>query len=302
MAKHTMTVLADGSEQVFYNDPTYPVYASQGKLSRIPRMKVIHHWHDDMEFICVQKGHMMYSANGEHVRLEEGEGIYVSPRQVHRNYSEDGTDCIYTAVLINPSVFRSRFQVVETAVQDLFRGDNCDYVHLKPDVAWQKELMELIIKAKPLIFRKDDNRFLQIMSVAYDMLYLLTENTPKAAEGHRPDRRIPTLRDMVNYIQTHYAEKVTIADISHAGKVGSSTCYDLFKRHLDTTPQNYLMAYRLEKSLELLNNPGLSITDIAFATGFGGASYFTECFRKHYHLTPSAYRTKMQEELGAAGT
>ena len=53
MAKHTMTVLADGSEQVFYNDPTYPVYASQGKLSRIPRMKVIHHWHDDMEFICV---------------------------------------------------------------------------------------------------------------------------------------------------------------------------------------------------------------------------------------------------------
>ncbi|MBO4887067.1 MAG: AraC family transcriptional regulator [Firmicutes bacterium] len=302
MAKHTMTILADGSEQVFYNDPVYPVYANQGKLSRIPRMRVIHHWHDDMEFIAVQKGHMMYSVNGEHILLEEGEGIYVAPRQVHRNYSEDGTDCIYLAVLINPSVFRSRFQTVETAVQEQLNGDGCPYIHLSQDVPWQKKLMELITEAHPLICSREENRFLQIMGIAYEMLFLLTENMPKVAEGPRPDRRIPTLRDMVNYIQTHYAEKVTIADISRAGKVGSSTCYDLFKKHLDTTPQNYLMDYRLEKSLELLNNPGLSITDIAFATGFGGASYFTECFRKHYHLTPSAYRAKMQEEMGAAST
>ena len=299
MAEHTMTVLSDGSEQVFYNDPAYPVYASAGKLSRVPGMKVIHHWHDDLEFIYVKKGHMMYSVNGEHVRIEEGEGIYVAPRQVHRNYSEDGTDCIYEAVLLHPSLLRSRFQAVENAVMDILRGEGLpSYILLQPETDWQKQILDLVHEAYPIILEKDELRIMRVTSIAYELLYLLVRHMPKLTEIQQPDRRIPTLREMVNYIQTHYAEKVTIAHICRAGKVGSSTCYDLFKKHLDTTPQNYLMAYRLEKSLELLNNPGLSVTDIAYATGFTGASYFTECFRKHYQMTPSVYRSRLAEEAG----
>ena len=116
MAKHTMTVLADGSERVAYNDPAYPVYAGFGRLGRLPGMKVIHHWHEDMEFIYCRTGHMVYSVNGEHVRLREGDGIYVSPRQVHRNYSEDGTDASYLTVLIHPSLLRTRFQEMEQII------------------------------------------------------------------------------------------------------------------------------------------------------------------------------------------
>ena len=156
--------------------------------------------------------------------------------------------------------------------------------------------MELIQKAFELIMGREENKMIGVLGAGFEILYLLSEHLPKTQEWSHPDRRIPTLRDMVYYIQKHYAEKVTIADICRAGRVGSSTCYDLFKKQMDTTPLNYLTMYRLEKSLELLQNPGLSVTDIAYATGFSGASYFAESFRKIYHLSPTEYRARMQEE------
>ncbi len=297
MAKHTMTVLADGSERVAYNDPAYPVYAGFGRLGRLPGMKVIHHWHEDMEFIYCRTGHMVYSVNGEHVRLREGDGIYVSPRQVHRNYSEDGTDASYLTVLIHPSLLRTRFQEMEQIISDMLRGDGCPYLLLRPEVEWQKQMIDEIRRIHVLIRRPEESRMIGVMGCAFEMTFLLHENMPQETESARPDRRIPTLRDMVNFIQKHYAEKVSIADICKAGKVGSSTCYDLFKKHLDTTPLGYLTLYRLEKSLELLASPGLSITEVAYATGFSGASYYAESFRKQYQLSPTEYRTRIQAEL-----
>jgi AraC-like DNA-binding protein len=56
------------------------------------------------------------------------------------------------------------------------------------------------------------------------------------------------------------------------------------------TPVEYLLHYRIQKSLSLLTHGNLTITDIAAACGFNGASYYTEVFRKIMGISPSAYR------------
>lgn len=78
---------------------------------------------------------------------------------------------------------------------------------------------------------------------------------------------------MISYIHAHYMEKITLEQISAAGNVGKTTCTSIFKNHTNSTPVTFLIEYRLQKSLELLQNTDLSITEICYETGFSNASY-----------------------------
>ncbi|MFR4170848.1 MAG: helix-turn-helix domain-containing protein [Lachnospiraceae bacterium] len=46
----------------------------------------------------------------------------------------------------------------------------------------------------------------------------------------------------------------------------------------------------MEKSVFLLRNTTMSITEIAYAYGFSNTSYFCELFRKNYNISPGNYQ------------
>jgi AraC-like DNA-binding protein len=52
----------------------------------------------------------------------------------------------------------------------------------------------------------------------------------------------------------------------------------------------FVRSVRLTKAIELLRNPDLTVSEIAYETGFSEPGYFTKVFSKEYHMTPSEYR------------
>lgn len=54
-------------------------------------------------------------------------------------------------------------------------------------------------------------------------------------------------------------------------------------------PVDLVKEIRLNKSLELMRNTDLSISEIAFAVGFKDSGYYSKCFRKKYNQTPREY-------------
>lgn len=66
----------------------------------------------------------------------------------------------------------------------------------------------------------------------------------------------------------------------------------LFKKIVGMTPFSYLLQYRLRKSIELLRNGELSITEIAGDTGFSTVSYYIEKFKEYTGYSPHVYRKK----------
>jgi transcriptional regulator GlxA family with amidase domain len=56
------------------------------------------------------------------------------------------------------------------------------------------------------------------------------------------------------------------------------------------TPWEYLIHYRIQKSIELLTKTDMSITEIGYATGFASASHYTKTFREMMGCTPAKYR------------
>lgn len=68
------------------------------------------------------------------------------------------------------------------------------------------------------------------------------------------------------------------------------SCCRVFKEALGCTIVEYLTGYRIEKSLSLLRDPDLSVTETGYAVGFTDASYFIRKFREIMGCTPRQYR------------
>lgn len=60
-------------------------------------------------------------------------------------------------------------------------------------------------------------------------------------------------------------------------------------------PVDLVKEIRLNKSIELIKNTNLSISEIAFAVGFKDSGYYGKCFRKKYNQTPREYMNEWRK-------
>ena len=66
----------------------------------------------------------------------------------------------------------------------------------------------------------------------------------------------------------------------------------LMKQHAGVTFNEELTTLRLQRALRLVEDPRLSVKEIAFRSGFGSAAYFIRCFRRRYGCSPGLYRCR----------
>lgn len=55
------------------------------------------------------------------------------------------------------------------------------------------------------------------------------------------------------------------------------------------TPTDFLRNYRLKKASALLKQRSGTISEVAYATGFGSPAYFSKCFKAVYNITPTEF-------------
>lgn len=55
------------------------------------------------------------------------------------------------------------------------------------------------------------------------------------------------------------------------------------------SPNSFIKEYRLDEALVLLSKNNLTVSEIAFETGFSSPSYFSKCFQKRFNHLPSDY-------------
>ena len=68
-----------------------------------------------------------------------------------------------------------------------------------------------------------------------------------------------------------------------------SAFYKKVKGQTGFAPVDLIKEFRLSHAAELLQTTTLSITEVAYRSGFKDASYFGKCFRKRYGITPREY-------------
>ncbi|KHD26234.1 3-methyladenine DNA glycosylase [Vibrio caribbeanicus] len=84
-----------------------------------------------------------------------------------------------------------------------------------------------------------------------------------------------------------------------ATRLGISDRYlrQLFQTHLGMAPKQYAQYQQLMFAKHLLHSSSMSVTDIAFASGFNSVRRFNDAFKQILKLTPSQVRKQKQENM-----
>lgn len=84
----------------------------------------------------------------------------------------------------------------------------------------------------------------------------------------------------------------TVADLGARLHVGDRQLRRLFREHLGTSPDAVARTRRAHLAKQLLIETDLSVSDVAFAAGFGSVRQCNDVIRATFHLTPTALRAE----------
>ena len=100
----------------------------------------------------------------------------------------------------------------------------------------------------------------------------------------------PRVATAIHFMEEHYAERITLADLAGPAQMSVNSLLRLFKQATDMTPIDYLIHLRIRKACELLADPSCPIKEITFKVGFTDSNYFARQFRKVMGMTASEFR------------
>ena len=129
----------------------------------------------------------------------------------------------------------------------------------------------------------DERRRFLIASIYADLIPLIPKNRlEQPTEG-----RIQVFR-ICRYIDSHYAEKLTLDILSREFFIGRATIVREFRQVLDLTVGEYIRNVRVMKAQRMLLL-GSSVAETAESCGFVSPSYFVQVFKSKVGMTPTAF-------------
>ncbi len=82
---------------------------------------------------------------------------------------------------------------------------------------------------------------------------------------------------------------MTIDEFANAMRLGRTVFYNKLKSTLGLTPIDFVQEIRIKRAVQLMKTGDLTISEIAYKTGFNDPKYFSRCFKKHVGQSPSDF-------------
>lgn len=282
---------SDGSEIVNYNDESFPSYIHDGYIYPGCTWERVPHYHEDIEMISVYSGSMGYSVGGINITLNKGDTLFVNSEKIHYSFSTLDRVVSYYIAVMHPSIICSSYAVEEKAIKPIITDKSIPFIHFKAD-DFDGPAVQNILKEMCKNAIEDEFLITKGFFELWDIIMHRCTNAFRVHVGHMGDGDLhhAKLKEMMIYIDEHYNEPITLQDISKAGGVSQSLCNQIFNKFTEKSPVEYLLQYRSRKVADLLQASKMTMSEIAQITGFSGASYMAEVFKKFYKSSPRDFR------------
>lgn len=292
---HERSILTDenGMEKESPMSGDFDSWFSNWQLSDYWGKQISAHWHQELEFIIVNDGHMQCNVNGNCLKIGKGFGIFINENTIHGYSGISTDDCSYFALRISPSLLVNNLRLMDKYVNPVLCCSSFPYLILDPADALHCHILDGLQVISMAYRYKASGYELNILgnlTILWQYIYQAAASYIDNIQTISSD--VERLRLALSYIQKSYASPVSLNDISDACHCSKSTCNRLFQKSFNQTPVAYLLNYRIQQSLSLLMEGTLTITKISELVGFTSSSHFTETFRSYIGLTPTEYRKR----------
>lgn len=224
------------------------------------------------------------------------------PDVEHTHYGEE---CTFDYLI-------KKYKITDPAVLSMapiVRGADTDRHHVAPQASglWA-------ISAGLAYNYKDDYELLEKGMLIYDALYSWAGHLQKERHTQQPDEhlllemfnrffkskqgRMPVwVQELKEMIQDHIDTNLSLKELSKDLDINPSYLSREFSKHFDNLSfGEYIRKQRIDRAIQLMENPVYSLTEISYLTGFSDQSHFTRIFRKYTGQNPSGYRKNLQKK------
>jgi AraC-like DNA-binding protein len=248
------------------------------------------HYHPEFEINFIQNGKGVKRVVGDNIEeIENIELVLIGPNLYHgwelnkcTNKQIHEITIQFHNDLFDDSLLSRR---IMSPIKDMFNRS----IH---GILFSKKISEELFPRLIKISKLDGmDYFLEITSILYDLANsrnqrLLSTFTVDYDTFDDYDK----MKLVYDYVQKNFAEKITLEDVSSVASMTSISFNRFIKKRTGKTFVNYINDIRIGYAARWLVEKDLSISEIAFKSGFNNIANFNRSFKAIKKRTPSQYR------------
>ena len=97
----------------------------------------------------------------------------------------------------------------------------------------------------------------------------------------------------LDFIEKNYDKKILIQDIASCLHISARYLGKIFSSYMHMPLGSYINIYRIHKAIDMMEDPDLSLTDIAGKIGLKDSQHFSKLFLHVIGTSPSKYRKQL---------
>ena len=271
----------------------FPVNISRKRLSSYQTGSFPWHWHDEVELTLVLSGEIDYRVNERRYLLRTGEGLFCNGDALHSGSRVNGADCDYVSLTFHPrllggfegSLIRQKF------VDSLVGNAALSSLRLSPGEGWQRRALGALEEIYRLSLDQPPTYELEVQRLLLGLWGEVFCHWEDQGPSPADPEKIRRMRVILSYLHQHYGEHITLEDVAKQVGLCKSECCRFFKQQMNQSLFDYLLDYRVGRSLPLLQE-GLPVAEAAARAGFGSPAYFSKVFRSRMDCSPREYQKR----------
>ncbi len=289
------------AESVKHGTSVFPfaayIWDPQPFTSRVPL-----HWHRELELVRFSGAEYEISVDMHNVVVKD-DAFLLLPGNIMHTFTLPA-NCQESAIVFDPRMlaFSSYDEVQSEILEPLLSSK----IPLPPIITTEHPAFNRIDKLYRYCVRNGGTtnasqrllikaKLLEILAIYHEYGLL----SRKDVHTHKTSTKQDKLKELLNYVDSHYAGPITIRDASLRLGVTDQYFCRYFRRVTGMSFTEYLNDLRLRRATKEIELTNRSISDIAFDHGFENAGYFFKNFKQKYGITPLRYRKKYLKENAA---
>lgn len=251
---------------------------------------VSQHWHEELEWIYVERGILNLTVQGTTLTLNAGDFCFINSGELHEIKSAGAS--LHHAIVFNPKLLdftlydacQHNFIRPVTSGKLIFPSLCASFSPENQEIitAHMREIIRLYYSLTSCALLSIKIHILQILELLFRTDCFL-ENTVSAKEQD-------SLKKIIEYIHENYADPISLQDLAEICFMSPNYFCHYFKQKTGKPPISFINEYRIEKACQLLTESEQPISQIALSVGFDNFSYFIRKFREYKGVTPKKYR------------
>ncbi|ORX23784.1 beta-xylosidase XynB [Thermoanaerobacterium sp. PSU-2] len=281
----------DDNVELIKNDVRLPIKIYVSKIGKIPS-----NIQKNIEFIFVLKGEVSIILNNECYKLIDSDVALINNGD---SYEINGTN---ENLILFLQIDYDFFNKLSNKDSSIYLCNTCIDKHKKGKHEEYDAIRKVLAKIMYEYSKKDDNCELKIMSLLYELIYLLNRNfLITTSDGMyssdiKNNKYSERMNKILKYIKQNYNQQISLYDVAKANYLTPEYLSKFFKKHMNLTFTKYLAEIRLGEAVKELIQTDHSVTEIAMKNGFPNLASFNKIFKEKYDTTPAHYRNEIRKK------